>query len=110
MKGHQNMDVAPDDILVTIHIDYGGAVGDLEWTLAECIAHGPPMRLYTHPTTPRLKVTGQPLPYEVIPLIYQNNAQARDLIARGLLPDTWSANIASWDQRRRDEYQARKTQ
>jgi SAM-dependent methyltransferase len=102
------MHLAPEDILVTIHIDYGGAVGDLEWTLAQWIANGPPMRLYTHPSTPRLKATGQPLPYEVIPLIYQNTPQARDLIAHGLLADSWSANIATWDQRRQEEYRARK--
>jgi hypothetical protein len=62
MKGRQHMDMAPEDILVTIHIDYGGAVGDLNWTLAEWIANGPPMRLYTRPATPRLRATGQPLP------------------------------------------------
>jgi SAM-dependent methyltransferase len=104
------MHVAPEDMLVTIHIDYGGAVGDLEAPLAQWIAMGPPMRFGLQPSTPRLKATGQPLPYDAIPLIYQNGFQARDLIAHGLLADSWSANIATWDQRRQDEYRTRKAQ
>jgi hypothetical protein len=38
------MRLAPEDILVTIHIEYGGVVGDREWTLAQWITNGPPMR------------------------------------------------------------------
>jgi SAM-dependent methyltransferase len=66
------------------------------------------MRLGLQPSTPRFKATGQPLPYDDIPLIHQNSFQARDLIAHGLLADTWSANIAAWNQRRQDVYQSTK--
>lgn len=100
------MNPALEEILVTIHVDWGGAVGDIEVTLAQWIAGGPPMRLFVQPSNPRLKATGQPLPYDVIPLSYQNSFQARDLIAHGLLTDPWSSNIATWDKRRQDLYRA----
>jgi SAM-dependent methyltransferase len=102
------MNLTPEDILVTIHVDNAGVVGDITMTLAQWIADGPPMRLYRQPTPPRLKGTGQPLPYEAIPLLYQNSSQARDLIAHGLLADSWSANIATWNQRKQELYRTMK--
>src|ERR1700730_8572351 len=84
-KEYTSMDIAPEDILVTVAHPWG----NIPATLAEWIERGPGPRPLVRALNPRMKATGQPLPDEVIPLVYQNTSESRDLIRHGLLSNPW---------------------
>jgi len=76
---------AIEGIMVTIYHPYG----DLTVPLEEWITTGPGPRTGLRPCNPYYQVTGEPLPPDVIPLVYRNTRWSRLLIALRLLPRPW---------------------
>jgi len=60
------MDISPEEILVTVAHPWS----DVTVTLAIWMEEGPGPRPFVQVFHPRMKVTGQPLPHDVIPLEY----------------------------------------
>ncbi|MGW6197399.1 hypothetical protein ACWF0M_14745 [Kribbella sp. NPDC055110] len=74
-----------EDILVTIDHPFGA----IEVSLTEWIKRGPGPRKLLGLSAARSRRTGEPLPLEVVPFRYRNNAASRHAIAAGELENPW---------------------
>ena len=63
--------------------------GKLEVPLTGWIAKGPGPRKFLELCAARSGSTGEPLPLDVVPLIYRNTEESRRLIAEGKLENPW---------------------
>ncbi|HWD83534.1 MAG TPA: hypothetical protein VG497_31760 [Kribbella sp.] len=74
-----------EDVIVTIDHPWGA----IEVSLTEWIRTGPGPRTLLELSAARSRRTGEPLPLEVVPFRYRNNAESRRAIAAGEIEDPW---------------------
>jgi hypothetical protein len=76
-----------------ISVIIGHPYSDMEVTLEEWINRGPGPRLFVRPVSARNKLTGEPLPLDVIPIQYRNDRQSIEMIVSGQISDPWNRDI-----------------
>ena len=74
-----------EDVLVTIDHPWGA----IEVALTEWIKRGPGPRKLLELSAARSRRTGEPLPLEVVPFRYRNDAASRRAIAAGEIENPW---------------------
>jgi hypothetical protein len=81
----QDSDIDPANILVTVAHPFGA----IEMSLDEWIRVGPGPRPLLTPISARSRMTGNPLPIDVVPIQYRNNSESFRRIADGEFDDPW---------------------